>query len=315
MEATALSFQYLNELFTFHGTGGKNQDFSASTQNQIFTINNSFQGATFSYPAILPGISAGGNITYTSPVTYTMKKNNFYLLLLIDHGEGTIQIDTTPYQANPNSLFLIPPETPLSFFTQKTPFTYHIYFLTGESILTYYHKLQPQNDAPILCTQLEPADFFRNNLRQIQHELSQKQEDNHFYIANCLSNVFTQLIRQLSQTATADMQYPKHVTQMLEIFNQNFRENHYLDTLESSLKVSKFRLCHDFSKHVGCSPIQYLNKIRIEKAKDYLINTNITIHEIGTLVGIPNTNHFIRLFQKYTGTTPLRYRLDACPFL
>lgn len=55
-------------------------------------------------------------------------------------------------------------------------------------------------------------------------------------------------------------------------------------------------------------PAQYLNKRRIEVAKHLLITTDYRIHEVGSMVGIDNTNHFITLFRKYTGATPLEYK-------
>ena len=57
--------------------------------------------------------------------------------------------------------------------------------------------------------------------------------------------------------------------------------------------------------------IKYLNRIRIEKAKELLISTDEKIVEISQMVGIENTNHFIRLFKEKTGVTPLTYRRET----
>ena len=53
------------------------------------------------------------------------------------------------------------------------------------------------------------------------------------------------------------------------------------------------------------------NHKRIEEAKKLLLTTNDTIHEIGSKVGIHNTNHFINLFKRETGATPLAFKQDA----
>ena len=57
--------------------------------------------------------------------------------------------------------------------------------------------------------------------------------------------------------------------------------------------------------------MQYLNKIRIDKAKELLLDTDDKIVEISQSVGIENTNHFIRLFKEKTGVTPLTYRRET----
>lgn len=59
------------------------------------------------------------------------------------------------------------------------------------------------------------------------------------------------------------------------------------------------------------SPLQYLNSVRIEKAKDLLLHSDEKIGVIGQIVGIENTNHFIRIFKEKTGVTPLTYRRET----
>ncbi|MBO5161930.1 MAG: helix-turn-helix domain-containing protein [Lachnospiraceae bacterium] len=69
------------------------------------------------------------------------------------------------------------------------------------------------------------------------------------------------------------------------------------------------------------SPFLRLEKLRctqqtkahkkIEAAKSLLLSTDDPIHEVGSMVGIDNTNHFIHLFKKHTGVTPFVYRQNA----
>ena len=65
------------------------------------------------------------------------------------------------------------------------------------------------------------------------------------------------------------------------------------------------------SHHYGQSPMHYLNSRRILIAKKLLLTTDLTIREVGSKVGIDNTNHFINLFKKDTGTTPLSFKQAA----
>ena len=48
--------------------------------------------------------------------------------------------------------------------------------------------------------------------------------------------------------------------------------------------------------------------VRIEEAKRMLTTSNLRIYEIGNLCGIDDTNYFIKIFKRYTGVTPRRYR-------
>ena len=52
----------------------------------------------------------------------------------------------------------------------------------------------------------------------------------------------------------------------------------------------------------------YLQKIRIEKAKELLQNPAYKVYEVADLVGYPNFQHFLKIFKKLENTTPSKYR-------
>ena len=58
--------------------------------------------------------------------------------------------------------------------------------------------------------------------------------------------------------------------------------------------------------HEGFS--EYLNKIRIRKACEYLENSDSTIAEVSGVVGYADHSYFCRVFKKVTGETPSGYR-------
>lgn len=48
-----------------------------------------------------------------------------------------------------------------------------------------------------------------------------------------------------------------------------------------------------------------------EEAKKILLTTDFSIHEVSSMIGYENTNHFINLFKKYVGSTPGKFRQKA----
>ncbi|MNI47491.1 HTH-type transcriptional regulator YesS [compost metagenome] len=65
-----------------------------------------------------------------------------------------------------------------------------------------------------------------------------------------------------------------------------------------------------FSDKTGMSPIQYLQEVRLEKAKEYLEYTELTIMEISGKLGWSHS-YFSRLFHQREGTSPTHYRKHA----
>jgi AraC-like DNA-binding protein len=83
-------------------------------------------------------------------------------------------------------------------------------------------------------------------------------------------------------------------------------------TLEGAADVaalSKFYFTRYFKQQTGQTFHRYLNRIRIDKAKEYLIETDKTIMDISLLCGFSNLSTFNRLFRLYGGITPSSYRM------
>jgi len=66
-----------------------------------------------------------------------------------------------------------------------------------------------------------------------------------------------------------------------------------------------------FKKETGQTFINYLNNYKIEKSKNLLENTNMTLLDISLEVGFNNQSYYSTIFKKYTNMTPLEYRETA----
>lgn len=66
-----------------------------------------------------------------------------------------------------------------------------------------------------------------------------------------------------------------------------------------------------FKKHIGFAPIQYLNRVRIEKSCSNLLHTNLPISNIALDSGFGDLRFFNRQFKRFVGITPREYRQAA----
>jgi len=82
-----------------------------------------------------------------------------------------------------------------------------------------------------------------------------------------------------------------------------------LQTISQHVHLSPAYFSKLYKKETGDSYIDFITKIRIEKAKEYLKQTNMRISDIGASVGYPNAHYFSTLFKKNTGITPAEYRM------
>ena len=93
----------------------------------------------------------------------------------------------------------------------------------------------------------------------------------------------------------------------------NYIKTHYknpisIDTLCNEICLSKFYFCKIFKKHTGISIHQYINEYRINKSKELLSYSKLSVNNISSEVGFNSVLTFIRGFTKSTGITPTEYR-------
>lgn len=93
-----------------------------------------------------------------------------------------------------------------------------------------------------------------------------------------------------------------------------FISEHYSDfnltikTIASFADISETQLRRIFKTQINTTPIQYVTFIRLEYAKQMLLNSNYSIEEISRSVGITDSYYFSRLFKKEMGISPSAYR-------
>ena len=130
-----------------------------------------------------------------------------------------------------------------------------------------------------------------------------------------LSSVFYKLRLKLSQRymlgedeASLGRDSKEHVDYAVSYMQEHYMEDIDIGALADSMGFTPAYLTKLFSRYVGETPLKFLTGIRIHEAKRLLLESTLTIKEVGEHVGYPDQFHFSKTFRKYTDMNPSAYR-------
>jgi AraC-like DNA-binding protein len=104
---------------------------------------------------------------------------------------------------------------------------------------------------------------------------------------------------------------PPAVARAKKFIVENIIENLSLNQVASHSGVSPFYLCNSFKKATGMTLTEFIGRLRIEKAKKILLNSLLSVSEIAYDVGFNSLSQFNRMFSRYVGASPTKFRCSS----
>lgn len=124
-----------------------------------------------------------------------------------------------------------------------------------------------------------------------------------------IKEIITNQVIELSKVMNTNIvKYTPIVQQVVNYIDERYFEEVSLKTLSQKYNINSSYLGQIFTKEVGYSFSEYLNKIRNMKAKELILNTNMKINDIAKEVGYYETSYFYRKFKEFYGVSPATLR-------
>lgn len=97
-------------------------------------------------------------------------------------------------------------------------------------------------------------------------------------------------------------------TQAVQYIRGHYDQKISLDDVAAALILSKHYLCNVFKRETGETMSAYINRLRIEKAKQQLLMPDVRVRDVYETVGFTNQQYFSKVFKKVTGMTVSEFR-------
>ncbi len=178
---------------------------------------------------------------------------------------------------------------------------------------------------------LEPRvrqrDEFRSRLRlnpdqlravaglvdRLEYELTQMPPGWQFSARACFMLIVTDLSRFYAHADVPAAAPLQRVGQVLSYMERHLADAPSLEEIAAACSMSRRSLSRTFRSVMGCTPVQYAVRLRIQRALELLQTTDDSITEIAFSLGYADGNYFSRQFHAITGLSPreVRRRLRA----
>lgn len=98
------------------------------------------------------------------------------------------------------------------------------------------------------------------------------------------------------------------INRLVEWISTNYTQTFTIKKMARKISLGERTFLRRFKKATGELPNTFIQKVRVQKAKECLVNTNESFESITEMVGYTNTSSFRRLFKTMTGLNPGEYR-------
>lgn len=268
-------------------------------------------------------------ITYHKGYNINMHMHDFTEINIVMSGEGIHYIENNQYSIKRGDVFVIPTMIKHAFCGTDMLNVFHIlihdkFFLDYEKVLrtlpmyTIMFHIEPHMrayaDAHCFCRLqqecIQEIELLVDMLQNIN--ISTYQEKNtslNAAVAYVITRLayYYRLFHKDSLSKIVDQHYIMFM-KTVDYMHQNFDTNISCDTLAQMMHVSRTSYFKLFKKYMNCTPGNYINLYRVEKAQALLIYSDMTITDISYACGFYDCSHFIRVFSRTIGQTPIQYR-------
>lgn len=194
-------------------------------------------------------------------------------------------------------------------------------FFTGFSGYQFRNQLPDtiplKNGEHLLKLDSEARREVQKHCFEMIAEDEENQSGKYFMMKTLLMQIMLLMMRSINETRPMNKNgynfetYSKGyaVKRILNYINENYEDKISLDQIAHNMYLSPVYVSKIFKEETGESPINYLIKVRLEKARVILENdTSGSIKNIANAVGYEDVYHFSKLFKKYYGFSPLNYK-------
>ncbi len=235
------------------------------------------------------------NVQNRNAFEFYKRTLDYYALTIVLEGSLTYIIDDTKYVIHKNDAVFLKPGMTREAHRQKNKPLWFVNFnfllhddfsLSLPTYLKNSFSMDIKNLLKIFPYTYIPRDDFSKSQ------------------ASCLLNC---ILFDLLEKNAAPFQN-EYINKIVKIIDEKITENLTLQDISSMLNLSKEYVSYIFKKETGKTLTNYINEQKMIVAKEFILNSSMSLVEISKVLSFNNYNYFLRLFKKHFNQTPIEMR-------
>ena len=231
-----------------------------------------------------------------------------HILLYCQDGKGTAVINGEEYQLNPGEFMVIPKEIPHNYAADEaTPWTIYWIHFKGNIVTGLIDNFISKNGnfKSFVEHNATRTHLFEDLYQNLEMGYS---NENLCYVNLCLLHFLSSFLFRENYNFADKKQSIDIVNISIGFMQKNIDKMLTLKEMAEGVHLSGSHFSFVFRKKTGFSPIEYFNHLKVQKATQYLLFTDLRIKEIADKLGIEDPYYFTRMFTKLMGMSPGTYR-------
>lgn len=223
-------------------------------------------------------------------------------------GQGVLELNGETLIASASHAFLVEIPSNHCYYYEPEPeqqgWNFMFMLVRPHSIMPLWNEITeligrmpkiPEHSAPIAT------------LRQL-FQAAQQGQITDPYTASSYVYTFFMALRQFADSNPVPSTMPTAIANAVQWIDANYANMIGQEQLAELVGLSKYHFLRSFSRYVGLTPNDYVNRKRIEKSLELLLSTDHSLEQIANAVGFSSASYYIRMFRKLIGQTPATFR-------
>lgn len=234
-----------------------------------------------------------------------------YIICMVVEGEGVVLMNGSPLKICPFEMYLFVPGTILEMPSLDNSFSYYGILFEPLELIKIQGRFQTERllSTPngLLIGHIDlghPHEMFQRVIKLYEGCSQGKQN------TLAIRSQFELMIGEIMNGSHAQSceSVDARIGLGISLMERNYTMKLDIGILADEAQMSQVSFARLFRKSTGATPLEYLNNIRITKAKQMLNEESIRVKEVASSVGFSNEFYFSKMFQRVTGVSPSLYK-------